>query len=100
MGFLKVLFWSLCCIGLGIALATMDVGGRTPLEHAKRAWKHKVNPSKLDQLKDSLGEAVEGAKDTLQGARDSLGKEARPRERHSQEDREALNKLIARRNGK
>lgn len=90
MGFLRVMLWSACCIGLGIGLATVEIDGRTPLEHAQHFWKHKVHPSKLDQLKDSLGEAVDGA-------RDALSRDSKPRERHSAEDREAINKLIAKR---
>jgi hypothetical protein len=100
MGFLKVLVWSLCCIGVGIGVATVDVGGRTPLEHGRRAWKEQVNPSKLDRVKNGLGDAVDEAKDKLDAAKDALAKdEKRPRERHSPEDREAINKLIAKRAG-
>lgn len=90
MAFVRWLLWSLCCVALGIGLAKVEIDGRTPLEHAQRLWKHKVNPSKLDQLKDSLGEAVDGA-------RDALSRDSKPRERHSAEDREAVNKLIAKR---
>ena len=97
MGFLKIAVWTVCCVALGIGLATVEVDGRTPVEHARRAWRHKVNPSKLDQLKDSLGETLDGAKDTLEGAKDAFSKDPKPRERHSAEDREAINKLIARR---
>jgi len=97
MGFLKMTLWTVCCIGLGVGLGTVEIDGRTPWEYARRAWKHKVNPSRLEQLKDSLGETLDGAKDSLEGARESFSKDAKPRERHSAEDREAINKLIAKR---
>ena len=100
MGFLKVFVWSVCCIGLGMGLAKVEIGGRTPLEHAQQAWKHRVNPSKLDQLKNGLGDAMDEAKDKVEAAKEAFAKDdKRPRERHSAEDRDAVNKLIAKRSG-
>ncbi len=97
MGFVKSLLWSLCCIGFGIGLATVEVDGRTPVDHAKWAWRRKVNPSQLDQLKDSLGNTVDDVRGRLEAA--GKEKDTRPRERHSAEDREAINKIIAKRAG-
>lgn len=92
MGFIKWLLWTGCAVGLGVFLASYEVDGRTPLEHVQRAWKHNVNPSKLDRLKQGLDDAIEDAKDDLSSAK-------RPREHHSPEDRLKLKKLIAERSG-
>ncbi len=89
---LRFLIWTVLAVGLGVFLATFEIDGRTPLEHGQRFWKRKVSPSKLDQLKDKVG-------DTFSRAKDSLGKERLPTEHHTPEDRDALNKLIAKRAG-
>ncbi len=90
---LKFLVWTGCAIGLGILLATTLVGGRTPVQHLQRAWKQHGFSSKIEELKTGVGNAVEDAKDSLTTALDK-----KPKERHSQEDREAVNKLVAKRN--
>ncbi|MBX5482040.1 MAG: hypothetical protein IRZ16_09425 [Myxococcaceae bacterium] len=79
---LKFLAWTACAIGLGIFLAKGQIDGRTPLEHLERFWKHKVNPSKLDQLKDGLGEAIDKVAE-------------RPRDRYSDDERAAIDRIIA-----
>ena len=89
MTFLKWLIWTVCAVGLGVYLASGDIGGRTPLEHAERAWKQSV--------KGGLEETYEDAKDAVTDAKDKVaGKPAKPpRERISKDDREAVNRLIA-----
>ena len=88
MGFLKVIIWTAACIGLGIFLATHSIEGRTAVEHAEKAFKGKKAPS-LDEVKGDVETAIESAKQKL------ASKE--PTEKHSVEDKEAVNKLIARR---
>jgi hypothetical protein len=97
MTFLKWLVWTLCAVGLGVFLASGDVGGRTPLEHMERAWKQNVSPSKLDRVKDGLHDTFEDARDAVSDAKDKVsGKPAKPpRERINSDDREAVNRLIA-----
>jgi hypothetical protein len=97
MTFLKWLVWTACAVGLGVFLASGDVGGRTPLEHMSRAWKQTVSPSKLDRVKDGLHDTFEDAKDAVSDAKDKVtGKPAAaPRERISKDDRDAVNRLIA-----
>lgn len=93
MGMLKFLVWTGCAVGLGIFLAKGDVGGRTPLEQMERTYKRNVSPSKVERLKDGIEDAFEDAKDAAQGA---IGrKPASPRERISDDDRAAINRIIA-----
>jgi len=90
MTFLKWLVWTACAVGLGVYLASGDIGGRTPLEHAERVWKQTVNPSKLDRVKDGLSDTLEDAKDAV-----TRKPSKPPRERISRDEREAVNRLIA-----
>ena len=89
MGFLKFLVWTTCAVGLGIFLAKGDVGGRTPLEHLERTWQRNVKPSKMDRIKDGLEDALDNAKDAVSRKADA------PRERITEEDRAAVNRIIA-----
>lgn len=91
--FLKFLIWTAIATGFGIALATYEVSGRTPVQHFQRAWKKNAVATKLEGWKISAIEALEDGKDDLSRAWDK-----EPKERHSREDREAVQKLIAKRN--
>jgi hypothetical protein len=90
MAFVRFLVWTALAMGLGAWAATVQVGDRTPLQHLERLVKTEVAPPKLDKLREKVG-------DTLEDAKDSVGAqlERRPRERHSVEDKTALEKLIA-----
>ena len=90
MGTLKFLVWTTCAVGLGIFLAKGEVGGRTPLEHMERSWKRNVRPTQVDRLKDGLQDALDEAKDAV-----SRKTESGPRERITDEDRAAVNRIIA-----
>ncbi len=91
MGFVRFVLWTGCAVALGVVIATVTVGGRTPLEHAKRAWsEHVTQPRQVENVKERFSEALEDAKDAL--AEDA---ETKPKERHSDKDRAAVNKLIA-----
>lgn len=87
MKLLTILVWTACAVALGMFLATVEVDGRTPIEHLQRTWKRKVNPSKVDQLKDGLRDAIDNAKG-------HLSKTKTP-ERYSDDERRAIDKLIA-----
>jgi hypothetical protein len=89
MGFLKFLVWTSCAIGLGIFLAKGEVGGRTPLEHLERTWQRNVRPTRMDRIKDGLEDALDNAKDAVSRKADA------PRERITEEDRAAVNRIIA-----
>lgn len=89
MGILRTIVWTLLCIALGVVLSTHNFSGHTALEHAERALKGKA--PKLDDVKDDVEEAIDTAKKKL-----SLKDEA-PTEKHTVEDRVAINRIIARR---
>jgi len=89
MGFLKFLVWTTCAVGLGIFLAKGDVGGKTPLEHMERTWQRNVHPTRMDRIKDGLEDALEDAKAAVSRKTDA------PRERITEEDRAAVNRIIA-----
>jgi len=84
---LSFLFWTVCSVGLGIWLATVPVGGRTPWEHARHAW------AESGLSLPSLA--------MLRGASKAAPAQGRPApniaERHTDQERDALNRLIAHR---
>ena len=90
MGALKFIVWTACAVGLGIFLAKGNVDGRTPLEHMEKAWKRTVKPSAVDRVRNGLEDAYEDAKDAV-----SRPTNAPPRERITEEDRAAVNRIIA-----
>jgi hypothetical protein len=84
MGLLRRLGWAVGFTALGAVLATAEVGGRTPLQHLGTA------------LAGPVWHGVKAGADSLyERARGLVS--SRPVEHHSPEDREALNKLIAKR---
>ena len=102
MGFLKFLVWTGCAVGLGLFLATAEIGGRTPWEAAQKAWRQHVRPAQVDRqverrverVKDSLHEALDEAQEAVHRTTKTASTGA-PRERLSHEDREAIDRLIA-----
>ena len=83
MGLFKRLGWAVALLALGAASATLEVGGKTPLQHLGAA----VSGPVWHSVKAGADAAYERARVLL-----SVGK---PVEHHSPEDRDALNKLIA-----
>lgn len=84
MGLLRRTGWALGFMALGAVLATVDVSGKTPLKHLGAA------------ITGPVWHAVKsGAESAYDKARGLVS--ARPVEHHSPEDRDALNKLIAKR---
>jgi hypothetical protein len=90
MGIIRSCVWTGMAVGLGVALATVDVGGKTPLQHARTAWR---SSEASDWLRDRADDAVDRA-------RSALGQPQKPRERHSDEDRAALDRIIAKRSNR
>ena len=91
MGILKGIIWSSLCIGLGVFLGTHKFGGHTAVEQAEQTLGGKVKAPSLSEVKDDVEEAIDSAKKKLLTAKDA------PTEKHTLEDKEAVNKLIARR---
>jgi hypothetical protein len=93
---LKFLVWTGFSIWLGVFAATRQVAGRTPVQYLERFWNQhgfsaKLN-EKVKELKGHLSATAEDTKDSVSTVWDK-----KPRERHSREDRQAVDKLIAKR---
>jgi hypothetical protein len=93
MGFLKFLVWTGCAVGLGVFLATGQIDGRTPLDYAQRAWKRHVQPTQVERVKGELRDALDEARDAVH--RTTKQAAAAPRERITNEDRAAIDRIIA-----
>ena len=79
MGFIRFLLWTSMCIGLGIFVASWEVDGKTPVQHFKQIWKGvPAVPSVAPMV-------------------DKVKKLAAPTETHSEQDRDAVNRLVAKR---
>lgn len=76
MGFIRFLLWTSMCIALGIFVASWEVDGRTPLQHMKQIWKNAPSVP-MDKVKKLAS--------------------PNPTETHTDEDREAVNRLVAKR---
>jgi hypothetical protein len=94
MRFFITCVWSLACVGAGVALATVEIAGRTGVQHVERAWRSD-GARRLDSAKDKADDLVEDVKKKVSGA----GKDAkdRPLDKHTADERNALEQLIANR---
>jgi hypothetical protein len=84
MGFVRFILWTATAMGLGVLMATVELGNRTPLEHLQRAWA--THSSALKKGSSTLEEAKQSVSNRLP---------RKPMERVLGEERDALNKLIA-----
>ena len=84
MGLLRRLFWAVGLVALCAVLATVQVDGKTSLQH--------LGAVVTGPVWHAVRTSVETAYDKARGALAS-----KPVEHHSPEDRDALNKLIAKR---
>lgn len=84
MGLLRRLFWAVGLVALGAVLATVQVSGKTSLQHLGEV----VSGPVWHAVKTGFESAYDKARAALA---------SKPVEQHSPEDREALNKLIAKR---
>ena len=83
MGFIRFVLWTAMCIGLGIFVASYEVDGKTPAQHIRTIWK---GAPKID-LEKAKKMAASVTKDE-------------PTEQHSESDRDAVNRLVAKRTTK
>jgi hypothetical protein len=51
------MLWTLTCLAAGIALATVDVGGRTSWQYLKRAWNDPANTERLASVRATVENA-------------------------------------------
>lgn len=85
----KLWLWTAGCVGLGLFLGAFEIGRKTPFEHAQRAWQEHMEGDSVSTARTRFGEAVEDAHDRV------VADEKRPRERHSDTDRKAVDRIIA-----
>ncbi len=84
MGLLRVVIWSVGCVGLGVGLSTVELAGRTPLQHAERAWKERGRGAKGPEPRASVAENMS-----------PKGPATGPTEQHTVADRTAIDQIIA-----
>lgn len=89
MGALRFLLWTGLCVGAGIAMASVEVGGRTPVSHLERLWRHQA--PRLEKVKEAGVEVVDEVKRKVASA------PAEPKESHGKADRAAVDEIISRR---
>jgi hypothetical protein len=86
---LRTVLWSVACVALGLALATVEIGGRTPWERVRG------KAPRLESVKSDLEGAVATAKVKLAAPRS-----AQPVEAHTDSERDAVNALVSKRSVK
>lgn len=84
----RFLVWTILCVGLGIFLGTVDLGGQTAWERARGAWKQQG--PRMEKVKDGAEDLVDKAKKKVSSSPDP-----QPKERHSEEERQAIDAIIA-----
>lgn len=94
MGLIRFFMWTGVSIGVGVGLATVEVGGRTPLMHLERLWKHE-RPKLERASHDAVAEVKKkvSSKDVVGGGGGASG----PKEQHSAADRSAIDEIIGKR---
>ncbi len=92
MAILKTIIWSLCCIGMGVFLATFEIRGKTSLGYLESAWHHRTGT--VEKVKDAAEDAVEKVQKKVSSREAPV---ARPTETHTDADRNAIDQLIAKR---
>jgi hypothetical protein len=89
MGILRFVLWTTLCIGLGIFLGTYEIGGKTPWQSARGLWKQSA--PRLEKVKDSAEDLVVDVKKKVSPQAET------PKERHSKDERDAIDQLISKR---
>lgn len=91
MGFLRFVVWTTVCVALGIFLGTYQLGAHTPWQLMQSTWKEQS--PRLDKVK---GEA-EGLVDDVKKKVSTQDPVAQPKERHTADEREAVDQIISKR---
>lgn len=91
MGILRFVVWTTLCIGLGLFLGTYELGGKTPWQSAQSLWKQQA--PKLEKVKDGAEDLVGDVKKKVT----STPEAAAPKEKHTKDEREAIDQIIAKR---
>lgn len=88
MAIVRFLLWSGICVALGVFAASYEIGGRTPLAHAQALWQRQA--PQVEKVKAGAAELAGDVKRQL----------AAPTEHHSADERDSVNRIIARRQQK
>ena len=89
MGMIRSIIWSSLCVGLGVFLGSHSFSGKTAVEHAEEA----INEGRIKPLSFSSSDLD----DVVAAAKKRLSPEVSSTERHSSDDRDRVNRIIARR---
>ncbi len=90
MGILRFVLWSSLCVGFGIFLATADVSGRTPWQLMQGTWKQQG--PRLEKVKGDAEVLADEVKKKV-----STQENSAPKERHSEDERKAIDAIISKR---
>lgn len=90
MGIFRFVVWSSLCVALGIFLGTAEFSGRTPWQLMQGAWKQQG--PRLEKVRDDAEDLANGVKKKV-----STSQEAPPKERHSADERKAIDDIISKR---
>jgi hypothetical protein len=95
MGILRFVVWTGLCVGLGIFMGSYEFHGRTSWQVIQGAWKQQG--PRLEKVKDDAEDLVDGVKKKVSATQDAVAPVAQPKERHSKEERDAIDQLISKR---
>ncbi len=94
---IKFFLWLVTAMAFGVFLSTVRIAGLTPAQRLQRTWNHSKLSQKIDDrvddLKDSVRDSVDNLKDRITG-----DAKRKPSEHHTARDREAIDRLVAKRN--
>ena len=82
------------CVALGVFAASYEISGRTPLAHLKGLWQQQAPHL------DAAGAHVKDTATDLAGEMKRQVTTPGPREHHSADERDSVNRIIARRQQK
>lgn len=88
---LRITVWTIACVSLGVALSTVEVFGKTPVQHVERLWKQ--HGPHLDKMKGEANELADDVKKKVAVAQTAVT--PKPTEQHPVADRAAIDQLIA-----
>jgi hypothetical protein len=95
MGILRFVVWTSLCVALGIFLGSYEFHGRTTWQLVQGAWKQQG--PRMEKVRDEAEDLVDAAKKKVSSQDSAAPAQQAPKERHSKEDRDAIDQLISKR---
>ncbi|MFT3842083.1 MAG: hypothetical protein QM723_34145 [Myxococcaceae bacterium] len=83
---IKMIVWSVICIGVGVVIGRYPFEGKTVFDRAEHEWQDK-------KVSEKFTEKFEAG---VHDAKKAIGKDG-PSETHSKDDRASIDKLLAKR---